>query len=162
VARSRSPHRRVTGFPDAERSQSSSFLLYGLGVIDHFPKQKTIIEFQRGVDELRGSAMRCLLIHKWVLGKTFNVRSRIPYVRSVLPYRICERCGSMQRGTYDAYSGDVAWETMRERTYIKSEQIRIVRRTSSRLEQLAHTLGLRRSRMSDGTRAQRRSALTRG
>jgi len=68
----------------------------------------------------------------------------------------------MQRGTYDAYSGDVAWETMRERTYIKSEQIRIVRRASSRLEQLAHTLGLRRSRMSDGTRAQRRSALTRG
>lgn len=142
-------------------ARNSSFLLYGLGVIDHFPGQTAIIEFQHDVDELRGLVMRCLLAHKWVVGQAFNVRSRIPYVRSILPYRICERCGTMQRGTYDAYSRDVDWETMRERTYIKSEQIRIVRRPSSRLEQLAHTLGLRRSRIGDGTRSERRSVPTR-
>lgn len=105
--------------------------------------------------------MRCLFTHKWVLGKAFNVRSRVPYVRSVLPYRTCERCGSMQRGTHDPYSGEVAWETMRERTYIKSEQIRIVRQPASWLRHLAHALGVRRSRMSDGARAVRRSTLLR-
>ena len=96
------------------------------------------------------------------MGRAFNVRSRVPYVRQVLPYRICERCGTMQRGTHDAYSGGVAWETMRERTYIKSDQIRIVRRPASRVQQLAHSLGLRRKRREDAKRSLRRSLLRRG
>ena len=86
----------------------------------------------------------------------------MPYVRHVLPYRTCERCGTMQRGAHDTYSGGIAWETMRERTYIKSEQLRIVRRSASRLQQLAHTLGLRRSRRDDAEKSPRRGLLRRG
>ena len=55
----------------------------------------------------------------------------------------------MQRSVYDAVYQDVAWETVREREFIRSQQIQIVRKPVSRLDQLAHTLGLRRSRMSD-------------
>jgi hypothetical protein len=94
--------------------------------------------------------MRCLLTHKWVIGTEFNVRSPSPYIRSVLPYRTCERCGTMQRGIFKALWRDISWETVRERTYIKSQQRQIVRHPSSPLDQLAHTLGLRRSRMRDG------------
>jgi hypothetical protein len=67
----------------------------------------------------------------------------------------------MQRGIYGLSSGAIAWETMRERNYIKAKQIRIVRKPSSRLDQLAHTLGLRRSRMRDKTRLGKRPALAR-
>lgn len=101
----------------------------------------------------RGFAVRCLFTHKWVVGRAFNVASRVPYVRHVLPYRTCQRCGTMQRGAHDAYSGGIAWETMRERTYIKSEQVRIVRRPVSRLQRLAHALGLHRSRRDDAKKA---------
>lgn len=96
------------------------------------------------------------------MGRAFNVRSRVPYVRHILPYRVCERCGTMQRGTHDAYSGGVVWETMRERAYIKSEQIRIVRHPASRLQHLAHALGLRRSRRDDAKKWLTRSLLRRG
>jgi len=67
----------------------------------------------------------------------------------------------MQRGTYDAYTRAIVWETMRERTYVKSEQLQIVRRPSSWLDQWAHTLGLRRSRMRDKSRLGKRPALSR-
>ena len=40
----------------------------------------------------------------------------------------------MQRGTYDTFSRYIAWETLRERTYIKSKQIPIVWKPSSPLE----------------------------
>ncbi|HXV09196.1 MAG TPA: hypothetical protein VD839_00180 [Burkholderiales bacterium] len=56
----------------------------------------------------------------------------------------------MQRGIYDTLTRDVSWQTMRERSYIAAQQIRIVRKPSSSLDQLAHALGLRRSRLSDG------------
>jgi hypothetical protein len=88
--------------------------------------------------------VRCLLTHKW---------DRKIFDRSAFYYRTCKRCGKMQRGIYDT------WETMRERTYIKSQQIRIVRHPSSQLDHLAHTLGLRRSRASDGERPGKRSEL---
>jgi hypothetical protein len=103
--------------------------------------------------------MRCLFKHKWIMGKAFHVKSRVPYVRHVLPSRTCERCGTMQRGNIQSFSRDIAWETMRERIYIKSEQIHIVRHPSSWLDQLAHTLGLRRSRMRDKMRLGKRPAL---
>jgi len=119
---------------------------------------------------------RCLFTHKWVR-KASNVRS-------VLPYRTCERCGMMQRGIYDPSWRDIAWETMRERAYTKSmqiqiarqpsspwetiverayitpEQVQIVRKPSSRLDQLTHSLGLRRSRMSDRAESGKQSAMT--
>jgi hypothetical protein len=88
--------------------------------------------------------MSCLFIHKWG-SKIFD--------STAFYYRTCERCGTMQRGIYGN------WETMRESIYIKSQQIRIVRKPSSWFDRLAHTLGLRRSRMNDGTRSVKRSEL---
>lgn len=105
--------------------------------------------------------MRCLFKHQWVAAKAFHVKSRLPYVRYVLPRRTCQRCGVMQRGTYNTYSGAIIWETMRERTYVKSQQLQIVRRPSSWLDQWAHTLGLRRSRTRDRARLGKRPVLSR-
>jgi len=101
--------------------------------------------------------MRCLFTHKWGNPKAVPVTSCVRYIRTVLYYRICKRCGTMQRGIYDRFWNYMVWETMRERTYIKSQQLKIVREPSARLDQLAHTLGLRRSRMSDRMRAERRT-----
>jgi hypothetical protein len=97
--------------------------------------------------------MRCLFTHKWAMGNVLNVRS-------FHPYRTCQHCGTMQRGIYDSFWRDISWETMRERSYIKSEQAQIVRQPSSRLDHLAHSLGLRRSRASDGRRSAKRSVFT--
>lgn len=55
----------------------------------------------------------------------------------------------MQRGVYESLTRDLSWETMRERTYLAAQQVRIVRQPLSGLDQLAHTLGLRRNRTSD-------------
>lgn len=112
---------------------------------------------------------RCLFTHKWIR-KASNLRSAVPY-------RTCERCGTMQRGIYDSFWKDISWETirerahstlaqiqvaespsfgwepLRERAYVTPERIRFVRKPSSRLNRLAHSLGLRRSRVSDATRS---------
>lgn len=103
--------------------------------------------------------MRCLFTHKWVVGNNFDLRSRDPDISFVIPYRTCERCGTMQRGICDASWGDMSWETMREGVYVISEQIRIVRQPISRLDKLAHSLGLRRSRMTDQMGSKQRSPL---
>ena len=105
--------------------------------------------------------MRCLFAHRWIRGKAFDFTSREPAISFVIPYRTCERCGTMQRGHYDAASGKLFWETMREQAYVISEQTRIVRQRSSPLDRLAHSLGLRRSRAGDDVRLGKRSALTR-
>lgn len=55
----------------------------------------------------------------------------------------------MQRGIFDSLTRDVTWETMRERSYVVSQQARIIRKPSSGIDQLAHTLRLRKSRASD-------------
>ena len=68
----------------------------------------------------------------------------------------------MQRGIFRSLWSDLSWETMRERTYIKLQQRRIVRQPSSRLEQMAHAVGLRRSRLSDRTESRKPSALIPG
>ena len=86
--------------------------------------------------------MRCLIAHRWILGETFDVKS-------FSPWRKCKRCGLIQRGTYDKARKDIIWETMRERVYSKARHGKIVRRPSSTLDQLGHTLRLRRTRKSD-------------
>lgn len=120
--------------------------------------------------------MRCLFGHKWVR-KASNVRS-------LLPYRTCERCGTMQRGIYDPFWRDIAWETIRERAYttpvqiqiarqpsvpwetivehahVTWERVQIVRKPSSWIDQLTHSMGLRRSRKRDRRGSGSRSALT--
>jgi len=86
--------------------------------------------------------MRCRFKHKW---------DRKIFDGSLFYVRTCERCGAIQRGIYGT------WETIRERTYIKSQQFGIIRQPSTRGDQLAHTLKLRRSRASDRTASGQRS-----
>ena len=95
--------------------------------------------------------MRCLIAHKWIMGETFDVKS-------FAPWRQCKRCGMVQRGTYDKARKDILWETMRERVYSKARQGGIVRRPSSSLDQLGHTLGLRRTRKGDRATVTKRPA----
>jgi len=92
--------------------------------------------------------MRCLFSHRW--GRS------IINVQFSRAYRTCARCGTMQRGVFDRFWDDISWETVRERTYIESQAIRIVREPVSRLGRLAHSFWLRRSRTGDG-----RQSLTR-
>jgi len=88
-----------------------------------------------------GLTMRCMFSHKWM--------RRESTVRSVVAYRACQRCGAMQRAL-DLLNGDISWETIRERAGVEHEQIWFARQPSNWRDQLAHSLGLRRSRMSDG------------
>lgn len=78
--------------------------------------------------------MRCRFRHKW---------GRKIYDGSALYVRWCQQCGTMQRGIYNT------WETIREHIYVKSQQAQIVRQRSFPIHQLAHTLGLLRTRVSD-------------
>lgn len=86
--------------------------------------------------------MRCYFGHRWA-GRVFDGSSF--YVRS------CQRCGKVQRGIYNT------WETLRERTYIRSQQVDIDRNPATRLGKLAHTFRLRRSRASDRAESRRGS-----
>jgi len=104
--------------------------------------------------------MRCLVTHKWVLGKAFDFTSRNPDISFVIPHRTCERCGIMQRGSFDEHQKNITWETMREGVYTLSVHSRIVRGPSSWADRLAHTLGLRHSRRSDGMRSAGHSVQT--
>lgn len=91
-----------------------------------------------------GLTIRCLFTHEWV--------RRGSSARPFLAYRVCERCGTMQRGVYDDLFQDVTWQTMRERAFIASDQARVVRQPTSRVDQIAHSLRLRRTRASDTRR----------
>ena len=93
--------------------------------------------------------MRCLFKHKWIVGGVFDPEC-------FAPWRVCTRCGRMQRNTSD-FSEPISWETMRERNHITLDQIRIARQPISSVEQLAHKLRLRRTRMSDRPKSARRS-----
>jgi hypothetical protein len=91
-----------------------------------------------------GLTIRCLFTHEWVRKQSGG--------GSFLSYRMCARCGTMQCGVGDGLFQDVAWETMRERAFVVSEQARVVRRPISRLDRIAHSLRLRRTRASDTRR----------
>jgi hypothetical protein len=91
-----------------------------------------------------GLPIRCLLTHEWVRKQSGG--------RSFPPYRICARCGTTQRGGRDGLFQGMTWETMRERAFVVSEQARVVRRPISRLDRIAHSLRLRRTRESDTRR----------
>jgi len=94
--------------------------------------------------------MRCLIKHNWVLGEAFDVQS-------FSPWRKCERCGMVQRGTYDKERKDIIWETMREHAYKRSHHDKIVRQPLSSFAQVAHTLGLSRTRKGDKVKSRKSS-----
>lgn len=93
-----------------------------------------------------GPAIRCLFMHEW--GRKESSGRPFP------PYRMCKRCGVMQRGVYDGLFQNMAWETIRERAFMVSEQARVVRQPASRLDRVAHSLRLRRTRAGDTGRSE--------
>jgi hypothetical protein len=90
--------------------------------------------------------MSCLFNHGWIYD------FRLYHV-----YRKCQFCDVAQRNVRNKESVYTAWEPVRERTYIDSEQRQIVQKRSPRLIRLAHSLGLLRSRTSDRTESLVRS-----
>lgn len=80
------------------------------------------------------------------MGETFDVQE-------FSPWRKCRRCGTVQRGIYDADRESITWQTLRERTFDRLKHGDLVRRPLSGFDELAHSLGLRRSRQSDRTAA---------
>jgi len=97
----------------------------------------------------RGLTMRCLLTHKWVIGKEFDFTSQTPQIAFTVPHRTCERCGQLQQGIYRRHSRSISWETMRERTYLISEHGQLVRKPLSWLDRLRHSLRMTRTRKTD-------------
>jgi hypothetical protein len=97
--------------------------------------------------------MRCLFAHKWV---TMWEKNR----RSIACFRRCQRCGSLERAILE-YSGIAGWEAIRERSYTKAQQIRVTRQPLHHLDRLAHSFGLRRTRIDDGSRIGRLASLIR-
>jgi len=91
--------------------------------------------------------IRCLFAHEWV---TLWEKS----LGTIACFRKCKRCGILERGVLDL-SKVVGWETMRERSSTKAQQVRVVRQPLPRLDRLAHSFGLRRTRMNDGTGLER-------
>ena len=101
--------------------------------------------------------MRCLFTHKW---KTFVPRLWDTTFTSALAYRTCKRCGTTQFGMPKGPDQVIAWETMREHSFVKAHEIRTLRRPASRFGQLAHSLRLRRSRICDRRGSGKHTALT--
>jgi len=90
--------------------------------------------------------MSCLFNHGWIYD------FRLYHV-----YRKCQFCDVAQRHVRNREPAFTAWEHIRERTYIESEQRQIVQKRSPIIIRLAHSLGLLRTRTSDRTESLARS-----
>lgn len=112
-------------------------LIDGDQIEDHRPLQQR----RFGTGDV---TMPCMFTHQWKI----VLKTRLAH-KTRLAYRTCRRCGLMQRGIYDGLYQDIVWESTRERTFIRSQQVRIVRQPLSLVEQIAHFLRLRRTRMTD-------------
>ena len=82
--------------------------------------------------------MSCFFRHRWRYDLRFH------HI-----YRQCEICALVERHAWNRDSVFTAWEQIRERVYVETAQKQIVRKRSSRLVRLAHSLGLIRTRASD-------------
>jgi hypothetical protein len=91
--------------------------------------------------------MPCLFRHGW----TYDLR--FYHI-----YRICQACGQVERHVWNPDSVYAEWEPIRERTYIESEQRKIVQSRSQGVSRLAHSIGLLRTRASDRARSWASSA----
>jgi len=90
--------------------------------------------------------MPCLFEHRWTYDFRFH------HV-----YRKCKFCNVAERHVRNKGSAYTAWEPVRERSYIESEQSRIVQKRASGLARLAHSLGITRTETSDSTESLARS-----
>ena len=90
--------------------------------------------------------MSCVFEHRWIYD------FRLYHV-----YRKCQFCNVAQRHVRNKGSVYTAWEPVRERTYIESEQRQIVQNRTPGLARLAQSLGLMRTTTSDRTKSLTRS-----
>jgi len=89
--------------------------------------------------------MRCLVLHKWITKPRY-----LNLVSEAHPaYRKCNRCGKTQFGILDGQSLRITWITMRKGDISDAQDVWTLRRSSSRLNQIAHSLKLRRTRAND-------------
>jgi len=95
---------------------------------------------------------RCLFRHKWAIETETKRGSHGFRETRVIPYRTCERCGAIERGIYDGSLKNIIWERLRERANVTASRPRVFRQPGSLFDRLAHSCGLRRTRMSDGNR----------
>ena len=98
--------------------------------------------------------MSCLFKHRWIFDTR---RGHALPLGHYHVYRKCQYCDLVQRHVWNKNSVHTAWETIRERTYIETEQRQIVQKRSAGLARLAHSLGLLRTRTSDGAKSFARS-----
>ena len=89
--------------------------------------------------------MSCFVVHKWVT----HPRYLDMVFGSDVAYRKCTRCGKTQLGVLDRQGLRITWSTMREGRFRDAREVQALRRPSSRLSQIAHSLGLRRTRVTD-------------
>ena len=82
--------------------------------------------------------MICLFNHQWVYD-----------LRLYHVHRKCGVCGVIQRHAWNRESVYTDWETIREDAYVESEQQQIVRKPSTPVVRVAHSLRLLRRRASD-------------
>jgi hypothetical protein len=85
--------------------------------------------------------MPCLVNHRW----SFDFR--LHYV-----YRKCQFCNVAERHLRNKEWMYTAWEPVRARTNIEPEQRQGVQKRSPAFVRLAHSLGLMRTKVSDGIR----------
>ena len=82
--------------------------------------------------------MLCLIRHQWVYD-----------LRFYHVHRKCSVCSTVQRHVWNKESAYSEWESIRERTYIESEQKQIVRKPVTPFLRIAHALRLVRTRARD-------------
>lgn len=66
-----------------------------------------------------------------------------------LAYRRCRRCGKTQFGVLDDPPERINWSAMRQGSFSDAREARTLRRHSFWLDQIAHSLRLRRTRATD-------------
>jgi len=92
---------------------------------------------------------RCLFRHKWAIQtETKRGPHGLP-IKTVIPYRTCERCGVIERGIYDGSLKNIVWQRLRERADIIPSRSGFSRQAGSAFDRWAHMCGLRRTKISD-------------
>jgi len=86
---------------------------------------------------------RCLFTHKWAINTATRRGSHGFRETYVIPYRTCERCGAIEHGIYDGSLKHIVWEPLRESSDSTPRRSGFFRQTSSLLDRLAHSFGLR-------------------
>lgn len=98
-----------------------------LNELTHAMHESGIWKSQHPVNPVSEQAIvRCLFTHAWVTSEKER------FIRPAVSYRTCKRCGILQRAVPCSLSGQVIWQTMRERTSLGSQHLHAVEQQSFR------------------------------